>query len=170
MSFNIELKARYSDLDLFEQNVLKLSHTFDGLDNQTDTFFKVPNGRLKLRESSLYGNFLIPYLRPDDSGPKRSDYSLLPVSDVPATKRILDKMIGTLLVVRKVRKIYLYENVRIHLDQVERLGDFVEFEAVVEQEADIPENQEKLKTLIRYFGIPESDFIARAYADLLQEE
>ncbi len=170
MSFNIELKARCSDLDLFEQNVLKLPHSFDGLDNQTDTFFHVPNGRLKLRESSLYGNFLIPYLRPDDSGPKRSDYSLLPVSDVSSTKLILNEMFGTLLTVIKVRKIYLYENVRIHLDRVQELGDFIEFEAVVEQETDVPENQEKLNTLIRYFGINESDFVSHAYADLLQKK
>lgn len=168
MSFNIELKANCSDLGLFEQKALKLPHTFDGLDNQTDTFFKVPNGRLKLRESSLYGNFLIPYLRPDNSGPKRSDYSLLQVSDVPATKRILDKMFGTLLVVQKVRKIYLHENVRIHLDRVKGLGDFIEFEAVVEKEAEISDSQAKLDKLIQYFDISKNDFIARAYADMLR--
>lgn len=170
MSFNIELKASCANIDLFERKVLKLSHAFDGIDNQTDTFFNVSKGRIKLRESTLYGNFLIPYLRPDNSGPKRSDYSLLPVSDVAATKRILDTMFGTLLIVRKVRKIYLHKNIRIHLDRVDGLGDFIEFEAVVEQEADIPENQATLDTLIRYFEIDKEDFIARAYADLLTEQ
>ncbi len=169
MSFNIELKARCSNLDQFEQKALQLAHTFDGLDKQTDTFFTVPKGRLKLRESSLYGNFLIPYLRPDERGPKRSDYSLLPVSEVASTKYLLDKMFGILLVVQKVRKIYLFENVRIHLDRVKELGEFIEFEAVVEKETEISDSQTKLDTLIRYFGITKSEFIDRAYVDLLQK-
>jgi len=167
MSFNIELKAHCADLDAFEERVKQLPHTFDGLDNQVDTFYPVPKGRLKLRESSLYGNFLIPYLRPDDSGPKRSDYSLLPVTDVLSTKRILNKMFDALLTVKKIRKIYLYENVRIHLDQVEKLGDFIEFEAVVKRESVVAENQKKLDKLIAYFGITEKDFVPVAYADLL---
>lgn len=168
MSFNIELKARCADLNAFEERVKQLPHTFDGLDNQIDTFYHVPKGWLKLRESSLYGNFLIPYVRPDKDGPKRSDYSLLPVNDIPATKNILKNMFGILIVVQKTRKIYLHENVRIHLDRVQNLGDFIEFEAVVKREATVIENQDKLDKLIEYFGIAEEDFIPNAYADLLQ--
>ena len=167
MSFNIELKAQCADLEAFEAKVKKLDHTFDGLDNQIDTFYTVPKGRLKLRESSLYGTFLIPYLRPDDSGPKRSDYSLLPVSDVTATKRILEDMFGSQLIVKKIRKIYIFENVRIHLDQVEGLGNFIEFEAVVENASEVNINREKLDKLIKYYGVNEKDFISSAYADLI---
>ena len=170
MSFNIELKARCSNLELFEQKVLQLPHTFDGLDRQTDTFYMVPKGHLKLRESSLYGNFLIPYLRPDQDGPKRSDYSLLAVTDLAATKHLLEEMFGILLSVKKVRKIYRYENVRIHLDQVEKLGDFIEFEAVIEEEAEIFASQRKLHKLIRYFELKEDALIAKAYADLLLKQ
>lgn len=167
MSFNIELKARCADLEAFEKKTKNLDHTFDGLDKQVDTFYNVPKGRLKLRESSLYGNFLIPYLRADDSGPKRSDYSLLPVPDVAATKRILEDMFGPQLIVKKIRKIYLFENVRIHLDRIEGLGQFIEFEAVVENESEINSNREKLDQLIKYFGINELDFVSNAYADLI---
>lgn len=169
MSFNIELKANCADLEVFEAKVKKLNHTFDGEDKQIDTFYHVPRGRLKLRESSLYGDFLIPYLRPDNSGPKRSDYSLLPVSDVPATKRVLEGMFGCQLVVKKIRKIYLHENVRIHIDLVEKLGSFVEFEAVVDNESDVEKNHEKVDDLIKYFGIAQKDFVSIAYADLLQK-
>ncbi len=167
MSFNIELKARCADLKAFEAKAQKLDHIFDGLDRQTDTFYNVPQGRLKLRESTLYGNFLIPYLRPDDSGPKRSDYILLPVSDVVATKRILDNMFGGQLLIKKTRKIYLYENVRIHLDQVESLGRFIEFEAVVKSEAEVDANRKKLDHLIKYFGVSKKDFVSSAYVDLI---
>lgn len=169
MSFNIELKARCADLNAFEERVKQLPHTFNGLDNQIDTFYHVPKGRLKLRESSLYGNFLIPYVRSDHSGPKRSDYSLLPVSDVPATKRLLNKMFDILITIKKIRKIYLYENVRIHLDQVTGLGNFIEFEAVVESEDVILANRQKIDELIDYFSLRKKDFIPNAYADMLLE-
>ncbi len=147
MSFNIEIKARYSDLNLCESRTLLLSHSLEGTDHQTDTFYNVPGGRLKLRESSLYGNFLIPYIRSDKSGPKRSDYSLLPVDDIATTKNILKKMFGERVIVQKIRKIYLHENVRIHLDQVTGLGNFVELEAVIDSEDQVKNNQKKLNNL-----------------------
>jgi predicted adenylyl cyclase CyaB len=167
MGLNIELKARCANLEDFENRVKQLSHKLDGHDNQTDTFYKVPAGRLKLRESSLYGNFLIPYLRRNESGPKRSDYSLLPVEDVPSLKELLQNMFGILIVVKKERTIYLHENVRIHLDRVEDLGDFIEFEAVVHDKGKVDENHQKLDNLIDYFKIKENDFIQNAYADML---
>lgn len=167
MSFNIEIKARCPDLDLCENRVHLLSNSLDGTDYQTDTFYHVPAGRLKLRESSLYGNFLIPYIRTDQIGPKRSDYSLLPINDLSATKNILEKMFGVLIVVQKIRQIYLHENVRIHLDQVTDLGSFVELEAVINSENLVDENQDKLERLIKHLQIGKDDFISVAYADML---
>ena len=170
MGLNIELKALCANLKDFEQKIRQLSHTLDGHDRQTDTFFKVPAGRLKLRESTLYGNFLIPYMRHNESGPKRSDYSLLPVTDAPFLKKLLQNMFGILVVVKKERTIYLHENVRIHLDRVENLGDFIEFEAVIQEEALVNENHKKLDKLIAYFNIEENDFIHNAYADILLKQ
>ena len=151
MQFNIELKARGDDLDLFEKRAIALPAQLDGRDQQTDTFYMVPRGRLKLRESILYGNFLIPYLRPDQEGPKKSDYSLLNVDSPVQTKRILAQMFGIELVVKKQRTIYLYQNVRIHIDRVEGLWNFIDFEAVLDDEHLIETNQEKLKHWQSYF-------------------
>ena len=167
MSFNIELKARCRHLDRFREKALALPHSSEGERRQTDTFFVTPKGRLKLRESEPGGAVLIPYLRNNQPGPKQSDYSLLPVNDVAATKRILTEMFGVRVVVKKIRSVYLYKNVRIHLDRVENLGDFVEFEAVVQQKSERSASRQTLDWLVNYFGIPEAQFVPEAYADLL---
>ena len=170
MSFNIELKAQCSDLERFEQKVLALKARLDGHDRQTDTFFAVPKGRMKLRESTLYGNFLIPYLRPNQDGPKKSDYALIKTETPEQNRKILSTMFGIELVVRKERTIYLYDNVRIHMDRVEGLGNFIEFEAVLEDENLIAANRDKLQKLLDYFGIPATDLVSVAYADMLKEK
>lgn len=75
-----------------------------GLDRQVDTYFTVPAGRFKLRESSLSGAQLIPYLRADEAGPKLSEYSVIPVSDAARVKNLLGSILGTDTVVEKVRR------------------------------------------------------------------
>ena len=168
LGINIEIKARCDDLELFKSRVLQLPVTFEGEDFQTDTFFKVPQGRLKLRESSLYGNKLIPYLRPDQDGPKQSDYELIPISDPQKIKDILNKILGIKGEVRKRRQIYIFENVRIHLDKVERLGNFIEFEAVIDDEKQLEFNNEKIQWLLKFFNIDSTHLIEAAYIDLMR--
>ncbi len=167
MGINIEIKARCDDLDIFKSKLLQLPVTFEGEDFQVDTFFNVPQGRLKLRESILYGNILIPYLRPDQDGPKQSDYELIPISDPQRLKGLLGKIFGIKGEVRKKRQIYLFENVRIHLDEVEKLGNFIEFEAVVDDEKAINENKDKTQWLSNYFEIANDQLVELAYMDLL---
>jgi predicted adenylyl cyclase CyaB len=127
---NLEIKARCADLVAVRARAERLATSHLGVDAQVDTYFQVPRGRLKLRESSLSGGQLIPYLRRDERGPKRSDYQVIPVSDPSAVRGLLEAILGRHRVVRKRREIFLYENVRIHLDEVEGLGTFVELEAV----------------------------------------
>ncbi|RLD10633.1 adenylate cyclase [candidate division KSB1 bacterium] len=170
MSKNIEIKARYPDLQKAEQLAQQLGAAFLGTDRQVDTFFHVPKGRLKLRESSLNGTMLIPYLRPDRAQAKDSRYVLLPVQDASATKALLDEMFGRWLVVEKTRRIYLYRNVRIHLDQVKGLGNFMEFEAVVDEANDDAVSRQRLEMLKIHFGLRAQDLVPNAYADLLTKE
>ena len=167
MPSNIELKARCSDLGAARQVALSLGAQPQGVEAQTDTFFVTPRGRLKLRESDLRGAMLIPYLRPDDAAPKQSDYLVLPVADPAAAHRVLGEMLGVAAVVRKRREVLLLGNVRIHLDQVEGLGAFVEFEAVL-GEGKTPESERaKVRELMAAFSITEHDLESRAYVDLL---
>lgn len=169
MGINIEIKARCDDLDLFKSKLLQLPVTLEGEDFQTDTFFKVPQGRLKLRVSTLYGSILIPYLRVDQEGTKQSEYELIPVSDPQKTRNLLGEILGLKGEVKKRRQIYLFENVRIHLDEVEKLGNFIEFEAVIDDMKQIESNNEKVQWLLEYFNIESDHLLKAAYIDLLSK-
>jgi predicted adenylyl cyclase CyaB len=168
MRANLELKARCADLDHARAAALAVATEWVGVDAQTDTYFATRAGRLKLRESSLSGAQLIPYFRPDERAARRSDYQVIAVEDGPGLVRMLATMLGVHRVVRKRREIALYENVRIHLDRVERLGDFVELEAVWDgAEAGLAEQERRLAFLRERLGIRDEDVLAGSYESLL---
>jgi len=170
MSANLEIKAPVSDPAAFRDKARELATETVGIDDQVDTYFRVPTGRLKLRESSLEGGLLVPYLRPDDDGPRRADYQLLPASDPAGLKALLTEMLGVHRIVKKRREIWLCENVRIHLDSVEELGDFMELEAVYDGSlAAEAEQQKKVACLMKELGVRDSDLIATSYEALLQK-
>ncbi len=167
---NIEIKAHLADIDNAHKIANELDTKLVGIDHQVDTYFKVPQGRMKLRESSLSGATLIPYLRSNQKGPKKSLYALLK-SDRPETsKSILTEIFGVEKIVKKERAIYLYENVRIHLDTVEGLGTFLEFEAVYNddtKEAQLRE-QKKVDELMNKFLITKESLLTNSYGELVE--
>jgi adenylate cyclase class 2 len=165
---NLEIKARCADLEQARARARRLATSHLGLDRQVDTYFRTARGRLKLRESSLSGGQLVPYLRPDVGGPRRSDYRVLPVRDAPSLRDLLATILGVHRVVRKEREIFLYQNVRIHLDRVEGLGSFLELEAVYDgaPEGETAE-REKLAFLMAEFGVREADLVAGSYESLV---
>src|SRR3989338_4175717 len=73
---NIEIKARSTNQDQIRAFFLKNGADFKGTDHQIDTYFKVENGRLKLREGNIE-NFLVFYEREDKEEPKQSNVILL---------------------------------------------------------------------------------------------
>ena len=83
---------------------------------------------MQLRSLEANTGQLIFYNRPDTSSPKLSDYHVAPVGDVERTKTVLSLALGLIGCVRKVRTLYIVVQSRIHLDRVEGLGEFVEFE------------------------------------------
>ena len=166
---NIEIKARLADLSLTMDQVRKLADTFLGLDHQIDTYFRTRCGRMKLRESKLSGNYLILYQRADQEGPRRSLYEIIALEKPGEVKTLLRNLLGQDIVVEKYRHIFLYRNVRIHLDKVVNLGDFLEFEAVMDSkynDHDLETN--KVRKLMAVLKISDSDLIPGSYQDLIR--
>jgi len=168
MRANFELKARCADLERARERAREVATAWVGVDEQVDTYFTTRGGRLKLRESRLSGAQLIPYFRADATVARRSDYQVLAVEDGAGLARMLGTMLGVHRVVRKRREIALYENVRIHLDRVEGLGDFVEFEAVWDGgDTGLAEQQRKVAFLREHLGVRDEDLVAGSYETLL---
>lgn len=128
---NIEFKARLVDFAGARRIAQELATSRLGVEQQTDTYFVVPRGRLKLREIADRGAWLIAYERADSPELRNSDYRLISIGDPAELKAALSETLGGRVVVDKRREIFLHHNVRIHLDQVAGLGEFLEFEAVL---------------------------------------
>jgi predicted adenylyl cyclase CyaB len=168
MSFlNVEIKAKCDDPGFIRNYLLSNGAEFKGVDEQTDTYFNVLNGRLKLREGNIENN-LIYYQRDDQPGPKNSHFHLLKVVDANSLKKVLINSMGIKVVVIKKREIYYINNIKFHIDEVAGLGSFIEIEAG-NLLADVP--QEKLKEqcefYLKEFNINNKDMIDVSYSDML---
>ena len=134
---NIEIKYQVADLTPVRARLM--AHqliTFEYRHAQEDIYFDVAEGRLKLRLEDEKEPHLITYHRDDSPTPRPSDYTLTHVNNVEQTVSELAGKHGELVRVRKFRELYLYKNVRIHLDEVHELGEFLELESVVSEECD----------------------------------
>ena len=163
---NIEVKARCADLGRAEENLSALGAGPAGSFRQRDTYFKVPAGRLKLREVGPDEGQLIFYRRDDIAGPKRSDYQLAFTTDPQALRAMLSEVLGAWVEVEKTRQVWLWENVRIHLDNVAGLGQFLELEAVTE-DSGLDESENRVEALMRALEIVPGDLISGSYGDLV---
>ncbi|MBI2434881.1 MAG: class IV adenylate cyclase [Candidatus Hydrogenedentes bacterium] len=161
---NIELKARLHDRARAEAACAALEAAHQGDIHQIDTYFRVPEGRLKLREATPGRTELVFYHRPDVAGPKGCEYTLETVQ--PSIKPLLSDALGVLAIVDKLRTLYLWHNVRIHLDCVKDLGDFLEFEAVLSAEFDDADGFRKLERLIAEFHLAPEDHLETSYLEM----
>jgi predicted adenylyl cyclase CyaB len=164
---NIELKARLADLVAARQIAQRLATKRLGTQHQVDTYFHCRAGRLKLREIDGLSSQLVWYARPDEQGPKASDYRLVPVSNPKTLKGALEAALGVRGVVEKRREVFLYHNVRIHLDEVTHLGQFLEFEAVLGPQVDDQTGHAQLDELTREFAIQPADLLSGSYGEMI---
>lgn len=168
MSFlNVEIKAICNDPLFIRKYLVDNKADFKGTDEQTDTYFNVLNGRLKLREGNIENN-LIFYERTNQAGTKQSHFNLVKVEDAKGLKEVLIKSIGIKVVVQKKREIFYIGNVKFHIDEVPGLGSFVEIEA---GNIFVDLSQEHLKQqcdfYLKEFSIKPEDLIDLSYSDML---
>ena len=165
---NIEIKAHVSDTHRLRATVEGMSDTQAEVLNQQDVFFAVETGRLKLRIMGDGCGELIHYDRPDIGGPKVSHYLIAPTTAPEVLMTILSRVLPIVGTVRKQRLLYRVGQTRIHLDQVENLGDFVELEVVLRPDQTEEEGVSIAEYLMSRLEIPREQLVRKAYIDLLQ--
>ncbi len=167
MPSNVEIKAKLRDRGAVEALVRARSDHGPELIIQEDVFFPCESGRLKLRAFSGDRGELIFYRRLDGEGPTRSDFFKAPTADPDALSTTLKAALGEAGTVRKRRTLYLVGQTRIHLDEVDGLGDWLELEVVLEPGQSAEHGAQIARDLMLALGIEEMDLEARAYIDLL---
>jgi len=164
---NIEIKAKCSDPFSVRKYLKENKAEFKGTDLQTDTYFNVLTGRLKLREGNIENN-LIFYERKDQTEAKESNFQLVTVPDASGLKEVLSKSLGVKIVVAKRREIYFLKNVKFHIDEVEGLGTFAEIEASnLYGDISKEELQSQCDFYMNELGIKKEDLIAISYSEML---
>jgi predicted adenylyl cyclase CyaB len=164
---NIEVKARCGDLRVVRARAEALGARDMGILNQRDTFFGALRARLKLREFGDGSAELISYTRPDVASARGSDYVLAPVDRPAAVRAALEQSLGILGTVVKVRHLFLLQATRIHLDEVEGLGSFVELETVIAGQSD-EEAHGELRGIAEALHIEAKDLVALPYVEQLR--
>jgi predicted adenylyl cyclase CyaB len=165
---NVEIKARVGDPAAVRARAAAMADGPAELIFQHDTFFHCPDGRLKLRRFSDGHGELIFYRRDDGSGPKESRYRKSPTADPDSLLETLSAALGVAGIVRKERVLYLAGQTRIHLDEVEGLGHFLELEVVLDDDQTARDGERIAHELMAGLGITGDDLVAVAYIDLLE--
>ena len=169
---NVEQKFRCGDLEVARATALAAGAALVETMSQRDVYFHVERGRLKLRmiESDVHGTSseLIAYNRPDGEGERACNYQIVEVSDPHGVEALLAMALSVRAMVSKRRRLLLSGNLRIHLDEVEGLGSFVEFEAVLGPGYDESAGRRQIALWRARLGL--SDPVAVSYVDLLESQ
>ena len=167
MPRNVEIKARIDSVDALLPAARALAEADPEVIQQDDTFFACTTGRLKLRVFGDGRGELIAYARPDTTAPKISDYTLVPVNDPDALREVLAHALGVRGRVVKRRRLLFVGRTRMHLDQVEGLGDFLELEVVLREGEPAADGAAEAHDLLQRLRIGRDRCVAGAYIDLL---
>lgn len=166
----VELKARVENHEYLMEILFSLSAKHTGTFQQTDIYFEVPEGRLKLRETKGTDTAeLIYYERENVLGPKSDEAFILRIREHEELKKALKKILTTATVIEKVREIYQYKGTQIQLDSVKKVGKFIEFER---QTSNSPKRIKKdrliLEKLMKKLKVDTANLETLSYSDLIQ--
>lgn len=166
---NIEIKIRCNHLEAVVKRAERLGAKDMGLLLQQDTFFKASQARLKLRDFGNGKTELISYCRPNTPQARGSDYCIAPVTEPATLLSVLEQSLGISGTVKKKRQVFIYKNTRIHLDEVEGLGNFVELETVILNQSD-EEALSELKAVALALDLDLKRGIPQPYVELLNSK
>ena len=168
MPRNLELKARINSPTRIVR-ILRTNAEFLREIRQTDTYFVVRKGRLKLREVAGEAAEMIYYERNEGKGPRWSDFERTPVPPGFRLKRALQQSLGIRVIVKKRRRIFYYKKIgRVHVDAVNGLGYFVELE--IESSGNLAKAEMIQRELVALLGIERKNEVRNSYSDLILEK
>lgn len=165
---NVEYKAELRDPDLARTIAASIGACRVETLTQIDTYFRIPDGKLKRRQTAGYPTEWVFYSRPGQTRPKLSNFTLYP--EAMARERFGHADLPVWIVVKKSRELWSYQGVRIHFDAVENLGNYIEFEALVCHERTLTKASEQVEFLRRSLAPAMGEAIAYGYADLIAGE
>lgn len=170
MPRNVEIKARLSDFSRQYELASTIATNGPTTIHQRDVFFRATKGRLKLRYFSDADGELIAYDRPNQTGPKTSNFFISKTREPKQLHQVLNESLGTIAEVVKRRELFLVGRTRVHLDRVQQLGDFLELEVVLADGDAIEDGIQEANQLMSQLEVDPDWLVDSAYVDLLLSE
>lgn len=164
----VELKAKISSREEVGARLRSLGAVFVTTLRQRDVYFNGVRGRLKLRLQEPGADQLVQYDRPDLASAKGSRIQVSVLPPGHGMETLLSNALGVATVVTKQRDVFDWDGTRVHVDRVDGLGEYVEFERLVGPEGATSQDREHLLGLAARLGISTDALEAGSYADLLK--
>jgi len=164
---NLEAKFKLHDLERARKQAEAIKYQFKATLLQRDTFFRVREGKLKLREEES-GAWLIFYGRQDSRDLKLSSYEIVPIPEPEKTRNVMTQALGAIATVKKTRILMMRDHVRLHLDRVDGLGEFGEIEAVLGEHDDPERSRPAVNELLDVLDVDRKNLIAASYFEMLR--
>ena len=168
MGRNVEIKAWLKDRDAVVGVLARISDGPPQRIKQHDYFFRSDRARLKLRVFESGDGELIEYEREDRASARCSQYRIARTPDAFVLLEVLTGTLGRAGEVRKTRLLFMVGATRVHVDEVEGLGNFLELEVVLRPEQSEAEGERIAEGLLTELGIERDQLVAEAYVDLLE--
>ena len=165
MAQNLELKIKINEANNFISILEQNGAVDNGLLNQKDIYYTFDKGLLKLR--LVNGKFeLIKYLRDEDGERRWSNYELMKL-EAEDVEGFLFDLFDIDVIVEKVRRLYIYKNTRIHIDDVKHLGYYLELETVVNSNQS--EAKKEFDEIVKMLELESVKEIRSSYRDLIKK-
>ncbi len=126
---NVEYKSELRDRELAEALLLRHNGAHVASMEQTDTYYRIADGRLKRRQCDDEPIEWIHYHRTVSAAPKLSQFTIF--TDREAKERFGVRPLPVWVIINKQRDMWICGPLRIHFDRVIGLGDFIEIAALV---------------------------------------
>lgn len=166
MPLNLELKIKIDSFDHLIEKLKSINAKRDSVLLQKDIYYKIHAGLLKLRIENKTKT-LIFYNRDEISKNRWSDFNLLKIDDDNA-EEFLSKLFEVEEVVEKKRRLFWFNNTRIHLDKVKELGNFLELETLVLDGK--AEAEKRFDEIVRLLNLDLSKQVKKSYKNLMTEK
>lgn len=165
---NLDFKAELREPEIARMVLRKAGAVHRGSARQIDTYYRVPSGRLKRRLTDGCSPEVIYYTRPDDGAATMSVYSRM--TDADAAARFGQDPLPVRCVVAKTRELWRLGKTRVHLDEVDGLGWFLELERELdEDEINLDKAHGDVRRVREQLAPALGEAISRGYADLLED-
>lgn len=163
MAVNLELKTKVEEHTRIIFILQKIEANFKGLLDQTDVYYKVQSGLLKLRIENGKSS-LIRYNREEFNPDRWSNYYLVHLQG-EESQELLESLFQIETTVHKKRELYLFKDTRIHLDTVVGLGTYIELETIVKKSKE--EAKKLFDEIVELLNLDLSNQIRSSYRDLM---